>query len=108
MASPQSNRMLMPRYGTPLWRRGNVIGPEAWPAFQGWSQGRTPFSRSVITRSVTRLYKSARGVAVEVFIFELLSVGVTSRKERAVAPSFTRRGNGNTGARRRRSWPRGG
>src|SRR5438477_22938 len=33
---------------------------------------------------------------------------VTSRKERAVPPSFTRRGNGNTGARRRRSWPRGG
>src|SRR5205823_6516653 len=95
-------------YGTPLWRRGTVMRRAAWPLFQGWSQGRTPFSRSAITRSVTRVYRSARGVAVEVFIVELLSVGVTSRKERAVPPSFTRRGNGNTGVRRRRSWPRGG
>src|SRR5438477_22936 len=96
MASPQSSRMLMPRYGTPLWRRGSVMPPAAWPPFQGWSQGRTPFSRSAITRSVTRVYRSARGVAVEVFIVELLSVG--SLRERS-EPSRPRSPVGVTATR---------
>src|SRR5262245_50558877 len=54
--------------------------PVVLPAFQGFSQGRTPFSRSATTRSVTRVYMSARLVEVEVFIGLLLSFGVTSRK----------------------------
>src|SRR5437867_4407145 len=42
--------------------------------------------------------RSARGVAVEVFIVCLLSLAVTSRKERAVpAARSPVRGNGNTG-----------
>src|SRR5438309_1725026 len=81
MASPQSSRILMPRYGVPLCRSGSVIRPAAWPAFQGLSQGRTPCSSSAITRSVTRVERSARGVAVEVFIVGLLSLG--SLRERS-------------------------
>src|SRR5262245_46315181 len=68
----------------------------AWLAFQGFSHGRKPFSRSAIMWSVTRVYRSARLPAIEPFIVLLLSLGVTSRKKRA-ATELVRRLHGSRG-----------
>jgi hypothetical protein len=47
--------MLMPLYGAPLCRSGRVMRPAACSALQGFTHGRTPFSRALTMLDVMRV-----------------------------------------------------